>query len=48
MLGLVSPSAEVQQIVTQRGGVPEQAIPGNLPERLRTSLAGQQAYVGGG
>lgn len=46
VVGLEAPSAEVQQVVAETGGIPVQAVPESLPERLRTSLAGEEARGG--
>jgi hypothetical protein len=45
LAGLQAP-LEDQIAVSEEGGVPAQAIPPELPERLATSLQGDQAFIG--
>lgn len=47
LAGLTAPSAEIGAVLVEEGGVPAQAIPTGLPERLAASLQGQQPLVQG-
>lgn len=48
LAGLAAPSAEVQAVLGEQGGLPAQALPAGLPARLAESLQGQQPQVQGG
>ena len=45
--GLMTPTAEVGAVLGEKGGLPPQAVPQGLPERLAASLQGEQPLVQG-